>query len=165
MEIATPPSMKLRAHTAAKRLEKVDACSEARLWILSLPPDTTARQAWDQCHRGDWMLWVLARTSGPPESDSRKRLVLCACEIARTALQYVPAGEDRPRVAIETAERWTRGEATIEEVRVATANATAAYAAAAAAAYAANASDRKEILAKCADIVRLHYRFPPRLGH
>ena len=38
--------------------------------------------------------------------------VWCAAQCARTALHDVPEGEDRPRVAIETAEAWVRGEAT-----------------------------------------------------
>jgi hypothetical protein len=33
-------------------------------------------------------------------------VVRLACQCARTALQYVPNGEDRPRLAIEAAERW-----------------------------------------------------------
>jgi hypothetical protein len=82
----------------------------------------------------------------------REVLVRYACLVARTVLDKVPAGEDRPRIAIETAEAWTRGEATIEEVRAAADAAwdtprgayAAAYAAdaayAAAAAYAADAA-------------------------
>jgi len=74
---------------------------------------------------------------------SRQRLVLASCACARTVLHLVPEGEHRPRIAIETAERWTRGEATLEEVQLAAANAAnAAYAvdAAANAYYAANAA-------------------------
>ena len=47
--------------------------------------------------------------------------------VARTVLDKIPDGEDRPRIAIETAEAWTRGEATLEQVY---ADAAAAYAAA-----------------------------------
>jgi hypothetical protein len=97
------------------------------------------------------LLWLAARVHL-----DRKRLVQAACACARQALQYIPAGEERPRLAIETAEAWARGEATIEELRKAAgaanaaANAAAyayaaawagaAYAAAANAAYAANAA-------------------------
>lgn len=78
----------------------------------------------------------------------RRLGVWCACAVARTALRYVPEGEHRPRVAIETAGRWVRGAATVEECRRAASEAwdywRAAYAAAAAcaaaAAYAASAA-------------------------
>ena len=49
--------------------------------------------------------------------------VWLACASARTTLRYVPVGEDRPRLAIETAERWTRGDATESEC-IAAADAT-----------------------------------------
>jgi hypothetical protein len=137
--------------------------------------------AWSACDRGDWMLWLLGRVSGAPESEDRKRLVLCACACARTALPFVRSGEERPLRCIETAERWARGEATIGEVREAR---RAAAAAAAAAAYAADAADaadaaayaaaaaaaaayaadaRSKALKACADIVRAHYPQAPVL--
>ena len=80
------------------------------------------------------------------ERVDRRRLVLAACACARTVLHLVPAGEDRPRVAIETAERWARGEATLDEVQRAREAAWGAYydddatAATYAAAYAAAAA-------------------------
>ena len=54
-------------------------------------------------------------------------LVVTACACARSVLHLVPAGEDRPRLALEAAERWTRGEATVEEVRMALAGADAVW--------------------------------------
>lgn len=66
--------------------------------------------------------------------------VWCACQAAREALRFVPEDEARPRLAIETVERWVVGEATIGEVRAATASASAA-AATADAADAANAAE------------------------
>jgi len=75
-----------------------------------------------------WCLRVL-----PPEMDGPIRLL--ACGFAETALKYVPAGEDRPRLAIETARRFVAGSATCEEL--AAAGDAAAGAAARAAAWAA----------------------------
>jgi hypothetical protein len=67
--------------------------------------------------------------------------VWCACQVAREALRFVPEGEVRPRIAVETAERWVVGDATIEEVRAARDAARAAIAAAAyVTAYAATAA-------------------------
>jgi hypothetical protein len=111
------------------------ACEEARLWLNT---QTDPHVAWEMCERPDWMIWFARR-----RSVERKVLVRIACDCARTALRFVPEGEDRPRLAIETAERWTRNEATIDEVRAAAAAAAyaAAYAVAdAAAAYAAYAA-------------------------
>jgi hypothetical protein len=112
------------------------ACAEARLWLNT---QTDPHVAWEMCERPDWMIWFARR-----RSVERKVLVRIACDCARTALRFVPEGEDRPRLAIEAAERWTLGEATIDEVRVAAAYAAAAraalYAADAAADAAANAA-------------------------
>ena len=121
-------------------LKSKTACSESLTWL----GDRDLETAWAECLRGDWLLWLAAKAG-----IDRKRLVMTACATAREALQFVPAGEDRPRKAIETAEAWCRGEATIEQVREARKNAAyaaadayAAYAAAAAAAaaYAAAAA-------------------------
>lgn len=71
---------------------------------------------------------------------------------AETALKFVEPGEDRPRKAIEIASAWVNGEASIEDVRKASAAAASASYAANAYAYAANA--RTLVLAECADIVR-----------
>ena len=86
------------------------------------------------------MLWLLGKI---PSTD-RKTLVLATCESARLSLHLVPENESRPRLAIETAEKWAKGEASLEEVEkaadAADAAAYAAYAAANAADAAANAA-------------------------
>ena len=135
-------------------LRNLHACGEAVEWAGE---QKSAAEAWKNCERGEWMLWLLGKLSGKPESEKRKRLA--ACECARLSLKYVPKGEKRPLVAIQTAEKWTRGEATIEEVR------TTAHAATYAATYAALAAlaARKKVLSRCADIVRKHYPNPPRI--
>ena len=126
-----------------------NACREA---VEYCKTKRSFASAWKDCKRGDWMLWILGRLAGPPESESRKKLVLAACACVRLTLKYVRAGEDRPRLAIEAAEAWARGESgvTIEQVRSAAYAAAyaadaayaaaAAYAAFAAAAYAAAAA-------------------------
>ena len=110
-----------------KELREMGACQEALDWCQAYP---TPDEAWQACKRGDWMLWVLGREISP-NSPEHKRLVFTTCQCARLALRYVPEGEERPRQAIEIAEAWTRGDATIEAVR------SAAQAAAQAATYAA----------------------------
>ncbi len=125
-------------------LKKNLACRPALEWLQA----RTLAEAWEQSERGDWLLWLAAKSGV-----DRRRLVMAACACARLALVHVPPGEERPRVAIETAEAWCRGEATIEQVRKASRNVDAAYAAAAAAAtaaYAAYAADAADAAAYAA---------------
>ena len=130
-----------------RHMNSLDACPEALAWIERTPGRTNA--LWELCPRGDWMLW-LASQAGV----DLRRIVLAACACVRPALVHVPAGEDRPRLAIETAERWARGDATIEAVRAAHSGAYAA-AAATCSIYAADAADaRAKSLAHSADLVR-----------
>jgi hypothetical protein len=136
--------------TFRDQLIRLKACSDAVEWV----GERTLEQAWADCERGDWMLWLAARAAV-----RRQDIVLAACDCARLALRYVPEGEHRPRVAIATAEAWAVGVATMDEVRAAYAAAYAAYAAAAAAdaaaAYAAAAAaSRQATRAECAALVR-----------
>ena len=117
-------------------LGSLGACPEAREWAAGY---STLAEAWTACDRADWLLWY----AGRHDDVDRRLLVRAACACARTALPHVPPGEDRPRLAIELAEAWCNGRATIVEVRTAAYAAYAAYAADAsyaAAAYAAYAS-------------------------
>ena len=91
-------------------LTELGACPGAVKWAGR----KTHKRAWETCKQGDWLLWI----AGSLDID-RKLLVLAACACVRRALKYIPAGEDRPRIAIETAEARTRGEATIDQVRTA----------------------------------------------
>jgi hypothetical protein len=59
------------------------------------------------------MLWLLAWTT---LSQDDPRLRLMACDFAEAVLIYVPAGEDRPRRAIECARRFAAGDATRAEM-------------------------------------------------
>jgi hypothetical protein len=158
------------------KLIEMNACSEAIEWI----EDRTLEQAWNECERGDWMLW-LAQKKGV---DLRK-LTLAKARCVKLVTHLME--DERSRNAVEVAERYGLGEATREELEaayvaayVAASAASAAYAAsdaAAAAAYAdddaytddayaaaaytayaaasdAYAADRAETLRKCADICR-----------
>ena len=163
----------------ADRLRGMGACSKAVEWAEPYGDDHA--RAWAECECGDWMLWLLGRLSGEPGSDARRRLVLAACACARLVLHLVPDGEDRPRVAIETAERWARGEngVSLDDVRRAAYDFYASSSAAAPAAFYASASAfyssvdavsdcaaaaaREPTLSRCADIVREHYPEPPVL--
>jgi len=108
-------------------LKKLNACNEAIVWAIQFD---TLQQAWNVCERGDWMVWLIAIQSGDPESKSRKKLALLLCRIVRPVLKFVPEDDKRPLIAIETTEKWVRGEASLQDVRDA---AYAVYAAGAAA--------------------------------
>ena len=96
-----------------KDLKKLDPCG------LNFPDNKTLvwgwcqqfqtlKQAWDACKRGDWMLWLWIKHPDQITPKVRRKLVLCACEIERGALKYVPPGEERPRLEIEAAEKWAK---------------------------------------------------------
>jgi hypothetical protein len=133
-------------------LKRLGACEDA---VKFLKQHESLAEAWAGCERGDWMLWLIGKLSGESGSDERKRLVLAACECARLALPFVQKGETRPLTAIETAEKWARGEEgiTLEQVRAA---ADAAYAAHAAA-YAAYAAADAAAAATAADAAYAAY--------
>jgi len=152
-------------------LEKLNACTEARDWARG----KSLVEVWQQCERGDWLLWLCARMAGEVGWPTRNDVTLAACDCAETALRYVKPGEDRPRLAIECARRLVAGLATREEAYAAADAADAVYAAYAAAyyaayaaadavyavdyaAYAANA--KKKALKQCADLVRKRLPMP-----
>ncbi len=103
------------------------------------------------------MLWLAVKCGV-----DRKQIMFVACQCARLVLSHLPKNEKRPLIAIETAERWIKGEATIEEVSNAgdaahTAAYTAAYTAAEAAAFAA--AEAAEAAAYTAYMVKTAYEF------
>jgi len=111
------------------------ACEAACDWVLE--SGYSRREVWYNCHRGDWLLWWAARDGG-----DHVQIVRAACACARTALRYVQVGENRPRLAIEAAERWCDDPCDA---------AAAARAADAASAAAADAADAAADAARAAD--------------
>ena len=161
------------------KLQSLDVCSDAIKWVRTQKNRT---DAWRNCERADWMLWLIGRIIKTIKQ--RKKLVIVACQCARTALKYVPEDEKRPLKAIQITEAWANNDPTVTlgDVRnagdaayatdaaayaatyaVCTADA-AAYAAtyAAYAAYAAGA-DYEKAQKSLAEIVRKYYPNPPRI--
>jgi len=93
----------------AELLQQHGACGAGASWAAGLTP----AQAWAECDRPDWMMWIAARRV------SRAQLVLAACACARSILHLVPDGVTEPRVAIEAAEGWARGEVSASNVHAA----------------------------------------------
>jgi hypothetical protein len=76
------------------------ACSEAREWASAYPDTAEGRQrAWNECPRGDWMLWIAGKLSGPVGSHARRLVVRCAVACARTSLHLIPGETDRAEIA------------------------------------------------------------------
>jgi len=145
------------------KLRKLHACGEAVEWAETQP---SFAAAWRNCQRGGWMLWLLTHTGCKQGSPKHRKIVLSACDCARLALDKVPDGDDRPRIAIETAESWAQGNgATLDQVKSAADAACTAYAAADAAyaayaadaAYAAYAADAAAYAAYAADAAGAAY--------
>jgi hypothetical protein len=125
--------------THIQQLTALNACRDGLAFAHKFD---SLQEVWDTCERGEWLLWLLGKKA--TEAD-RKNLVLIACECARLALPYTK--DPRVLACIETVEKWTRGDATIEQVREAR---RAAYADAGTAA-AASAADAAYAAASAAD--------------
>ena len=107
-------------------MEELKACKDAVVWVTALNTDL-ASEVWDQCQRGDWLLWL----AGGLDVD-RKLLVSGACACARTSLAHVKDPQDLEITtkALARAEKWTKGEATDEDMKIASAATSAAASAA-----------------------------------
>ncbi len=137
------------------RLERLLPCYEATKW---LGRRTSPERAWRACRRGDWLLWVASRLNV-----DRKLLALATCDCATLALEYVPDGEERPRLAIEAARAWANGDGSVslddvrDAARAARAAAYAAHAyATATATHAANAAHAAAYAAAYATSAAIH---------
>jgi hypothetical protein len=130
-------------------LDSIGACDgpgEAVEWAEKYE---TLSEAWSDCSRADWLLWLAGKMADEPGWPTRQEVVLAACDCIEIALKYIPDGDERPRIAIETARKWACGDESVslDDVRVAAADAAtyhvaaaAAYSVAAAAAYHADAA-------------------------
>ena len=97
-----------------------DACSEARKWMRSLGPDATMQDAWEKCHRVDWMIWAASdERSKIGVNDQRWRLASCAI-VRRTTIRgrtlWDLLTDSRSRNAVDVSERFANGEASREEL-------------------------------------------------
>ena len=117
-----------------KRLQELNACTEAMKWV----GDRTPQQALEQCDRGDWLLWWIGKERETKGFPNIREIILVEALCAKLVIHLMK--DNRSIQAVEVAERYGRGLATDEELS------TDAYADADA--------KRKEILKQCADICR-----------
>ena len=111
----------------SEQLKMINACEEAIEWVKE--NNYTLQQAWNNCERGDWMLWFAAK-----QGANLRKLVLAKAHCANLARDYMT--DQRSRATLDTAIAFGRGEATKDELDAD----AAAIAAVGAAAYAAEAS-------------------------
>ena len=107
------------------KLEKLSACREAIEWVKD---QKSPEKAWQNCHRGDWMLWIAKKL----DVDDRL-LTLAKATCANQARHFMT--DQRSLDALDACFRYANGELTREELN------TFAYAAYAAASDAADAAD------------------------
>ena len=110
---------------------KFSPCSEAVKFRMEYPDFETA---WDNCPRGDWMLWIASKLNVDLLKLTTAK-ALCANTV-RHLMQ-----DERSVKAIDVALSFGKGEATVMELEAAADAAAYAANAANAAAYAANAAN------------------------
>jgi hypothetical protein len=114
-------------NTLQTKLKELDACDGPGGAIEWAKDYDTLQQAWDNCQRGDWMIWLINEMEWSNEKDLR----LMAVAFARQVQHLM--NDQRSINALDVAERYANGEANIEEL-------TAAWVAAWAAGVAARAA-------------------------
>jgi hypothetical protein len=114
-------------------LRKHDACPEGYKWAVS--NCSTMQDVWDAA-KPEWLVWVATRPGVLDDITLRRFACRCADQVWHLLT------DKRSRHAVETAELFCDGKATLEELAAAMAAATAAATAAAwAAEWAAAAGD------------------------
>ena len=149
--------------TPKEEFKKLNACDEAIEWI----GNRTHQEAWQECERGDWMLWYYFKKKGFDK-------YLCKAKADCASLVKHLMKDQRSLDALKACYDYYEGVITVEDLAAAYAYAADAYAAAvyayayaadayayadaadaaAADAAAAAAADRQKTLKKCADICR-----------
>jgi hypothetical protein len=108
-----------------------DACKDGANYFNSF---SSPQEFYQNCNRGDWLLWLFARTN----PNSLKELTLAKAHCANTVRHLMK--EERSIAAVDTAIRFGEGKASKEELDAADDAAEDAAYAAYAAAYAADAA-------------------------
>src|SRR3990167_1321783 len=149
------------------KISDLKPCRDAVVW---LDQQQSPQQAWDDCPRGDWMLWLIGKQiKSESWSDGRKSLLACALDCAGTVKHR---WSNQTVAAVTILRSWIAGEATVKEARSAKQElcdadaadaAYAAYAAADAAYAAADAAARTQNWLRTANIVRQHFPISPIL--
>src|SRR5574340_1558441 len=100
-------------------------CESAAAWLETQPD---SQIAWQNCPRSDWMIWLLYELNYSDERVLRLYACWCARETPLSDGRRVwdLMTYERSRAAVEVAERFATGEATLKELRAASDAARAA---------------------------------------
>jgi len=85
--------------------------SPSRAWRNEHAKDGNIHELWAAAADAEVLVRVAGLAADP------KALVLAACACARMVLPLVPEGDGRPRLAVEAAEAWARGEVSSSDAR------------------------------------------------
>ena len=124
------------------KISKLSPCRDAMKWMRT---QKSPAEAWNNCERGDWMLWIAKRL----EIDDRK-LTMAKYHCAAQVLHLMK--DQRSINAMAAALQYANGEISREDLNAAADAAHADYAYAAYAA--ADADARTRSLKRSADICR-----------
>ena len=130
------------------KIEKYNPCENGLEYYNSFD---TVIDAWNNCPRGDWMLWFAAKLKL-----DRRKIALASGLCANTVIHLMHHEESK--IAVSTTIRYGNGEASEKELKDASADAYAASAsvdadsAACAAAYAAYAANAAAVYANAAAV-------------
>lgn len=98
--------------------DRFSACADGREFALK---HATMAEVWDACPRADWLLWILRRVTTP----DAKVMARFACWVARNTplhdgrTTWDLLTDPRSRTAVEVAEHFLDGKATLKELKVA----------------------------------------------
>ena len=99
------------------KLEKLNACRDAIEWVKTRKSD---KDAWMNCERGDWMLWLAKKL----DVDDRK-LTLAKATCANQVRHLMK--DQKSLDAIDACFKYAKGEITREKLNVYASSAYAAY--------------------------------------
>ena len=125
-----------------EKLQALNACKEALEWVGERTPE----QAWNDCHRLDWMFWLIERVGV-----DAKLATSVALKCARLVEHLMK--DERSKNALDAVEAWLNGELTLRQLN----DAANAYAAALAAALADAHDAHAAAVANAADAAARAY--------
>ena len=132
--------------TFKKQLEMLGACEDAIQWVSS----KTKQEAWEQCERGDWMLWLYKKLY----PDNLREITLAKAYCANTVRHLMK--DERSLKAVDNAILFGLGKLQLKDL-VNSKNAADAAAADAYAAAAADAAAYAAAYAAAADAARSNF--------
>ncbi|HUX56261.1 MAG TPA: hypothetical protein VMV77_04760 [Bacteroidales bacterium] len=115
----------------AAKLERLNACRDAVLWVKT---QTSIKEAWENCERGDWMLWLAKRLN-----IDDKKLTMAKAMCAKQVEHLMK--DKRSKDALPACFDYVNGKITRKQLTAYAAFAAAAFAAVDAAFAAAAAAD------------------------